>query len=75
MLSDLLSPALVNLLLESLKQTIMMVAASAILSTLIGLPLGIALVVTAPGQFLERPLFNRIAGTIVNLVRSTPLLF
>lgn len=33
MLSDLLSPALVNLLLESLKQTIMMVAASAILST------------------------------------------
>jgi D-methionine transport system permease protein len=74
MLSDLLSPALVNLLLESLKQTIMMVAASAILSTLIGLPLGIALVVTAPGQFLERPLFNRIAGTIVNLVRSTPFI-
>ncbi len=51
MLSDLLSPALVNLLLESLKQTIMMVAASAILSTLIGLPLGIALVVTAPVNF------------------------
>lgn len=74
MLADLLSPALVNLLLESLKQTVMMVAASAILCTLIGLPLGIALVVTASGQFLERPLFNRIAGTIVNLVRSTPFI-
>ncbi len=66
MLSGLLPPALVGLLLESLKQTATMVAASAILSTLIGLPLGVALVVTSPGQFLERSVFNRVAGTIVN---------
>ena len=46
MLSDLLPPALVGLLLESLKQTATMVAASAILSTLIGLPLGVALAVS-----------------------------
>jgi D-methionine transport system permease protein len=74
MLSDLMPPALVGLLLESLRQTAIMVAASAILSTLIGLPLGIALIVTSPGQFLERPAFNRIAGTVVNLVRSTPFI-
>lgn len=61
-------------LFESLKQTAIMVAASATLSTLIGLPLGVALVVTSPGQFLERPVFNRIAGTVVNLVRSTPFI-
>ncbi len=74
MFFDLLPPALVGLMFESLKQTLTMVAASAVLSTFIGLPLGVLLVVTAPGQFLERPMFNKVAGTIVNLVRSTPFI-
>lgn len=74
MLFDFLPPALIGLLVESIKQTITMVAVSAILSTLVGLPLGVLLVITAPGQFLERPVFNRIAGTVVNLVRSTPFI-
>lgn len=74
MLFDLFPPALIALLLESLKQTLTMVAVAALLSTVIGLPLGILLVVTAPGQFLERPLLNRVIGTIVNLVRSTPFI-
>ncbi|SMC94943.1 methionine ABC transporter permease [Rhizobium sp. RU36D] len=74
MLFDLFPPALTALLLESLKQTLTMVAVAAILSTLIGLPLGILLVVTAPGQFLERRILNRVIGTIVNLVRSTPFI-
>jgi len=74
MLSDLLPPALVNLLLASLQQTVTMVAASALLSTLIGLPLGILLVITSPGQFLERPVFNKVLGTAVNLIRSTPFI-
>lgn len=74
MLSDLMSPALIALLIELVKQTVTMVAIAAILSTLIGLPLGILLVVTSPGQFLERPAFNRIAGTLINLIRSTPFI-
>lgn len=74
MLSDLMSPALIALLIKSVKQTVTMVAIAAILSTLIGLPLGILLVVTSPGQFLERPAFNRIAGTLINLIRSTPFI-
>ncbi|MCM2474972.1 ABC transporter permease [Rhizobium sp. CG5] len=74
MLSGLLSPALIALLLESIKQTVTMVTVAALISTLIGLPLGVLLVVTSPGQFLERPLFNRIVGTLVNLVRSTPFI-
>jgi D-methionine transport system permease protein len=74
MLFDFLPPALIGLLVESIKQTLTMVAVSAILSTLVGLPLGVLLVITAPGQFLERPVFNRIAGTVVNLVRSTPFI-
>ncbi|MDX3930107.1 MAG: methionine ABC transporter permease [Shinella sp.] len=74
MLSDLLPPALVALLLDSIGQTATMVAVAAVLSTLIGLPLGVLLVVTAPGQFLERPALNRVVGTLVNLVRSTPFI-
>lgn len=74
MLSGLLSPALIGLILESLQETVTMVAVAALLSTLIGLPLGILLVVTSPGQFLERPVFNKVVGTLVNLVRSTPFI-
>lgn len=74
MLFDLLPPALANLLLVSLQQTVTMVTASAVLSTLIGLPLGVLLVITAPGQFLERPVFNKVVGTAVNLIRSTPFI-
>lgn len=74
MLSELLSPALTALLFRSLQETATMVAAAALLSTLIGLPLGILLVVTSPGQFLARPLFNKVAGTLINLLRSTPFI-
>ncbi|WP_377298660.1 methionine ABC transporter permease [Rhizobium sp. SGZ-381] len=74
MLSDLFPPALVALLVDSLQQTLTMVAVSALLSTVIGLPLGVLLVVTSRGQFLERPWFNKVIGTAVNLVRSTPFI-
>ncbi|MDQ0322005.1 D-methionine transport system permease protein [Pararhizobium capsulatum DSM 1112] len=74
MLSDLLPPALVALLLDSILQTATMVGVAALLSTLIGLPLGVLLVVTGTGQFLERPALNRVIGTVVNLIRSTPFI-
>lgn len=74
MLSGLFSPALIALILDSLRDTVTMVTVAALLSTLIGLPLGVLLVVTSPGQFLERPLFNKVIGTLVNLVRSTPFI-
>ena len=59
MLFDLLPPALAGLILESLKQTATMVVVAALLSTLIGLPLGILLVATEPGHILERPVFQQ----------------
>lgn len=74
MFSDLLSPRLVGLLTDALQQTLTMVSVSAVLSTLIGLPLAVLLVVTSPGAFLERPALNRVLGTAVNLVRSTPFI-
>ncbi|KQS89454.1 MULTISPECIES: methionine ABC transporter permease [unclassified Rhizobium] len=74
MLSDLLPPALVALLLDSILQTATMVGVAALLSTLVGLPLGVLLVVTSKGQFLDRPALNRVIGTVVNLIRSTPFI-
>jgi D-methionine transport system permease protein len=71
---DLLSPAVTALLLESLKQTAYMVSIAAVVSTALGLPLGVLLVVTAPGHILPLPIFNRVLGSAVNLVRSTPFI-
>lgn len=71
---DLLSPALTALLLESLRQTAVMVAIASLLSTALGLPLGVLLVVTTPGHIFERPLLNRVLGAVVNVVRSTPFI-
>ncbi|WP_370674661.1 methionine ABC transporter permease [Pleomorphomonas sp. PLEO] len=74
MLFGLLSPALANLLLESLTQTAVMVSVSAILALVLGLPLGVLLVVTTPGHIFTRPLLNKVVGTFVNLIRSTPFI-
>ncbi len=69
-----MSAMLVTLLLESLRQTAVMVLSSATLGALFGVPLGVLLVVTSTGHILERPVFNRVLGTVVNLVRSTPFI-
>jgi len=69
-----MSDILVALLLESLGQTALMVGAGALISAIFGIPLGVLLVVTAPGHILERPLLNRVVGIIVNLTRSTPFI-
>jgi len=74
MIPGFLSPALVNLLWESLTQTAIMVSVSALLALILGLPLGVLLVVTTPGHILARPAVNRVIGTFVNLIRSTPFI-
>lgn len=48
-----MSPEIMNLLLKSFAETCYMVAASTIISTLIGLPLGVILTVTRKGHILE----------------------
>lgn len=71
---DLLPPAVVNLLVLSLQQTAWMVGVSAVLATLLGLPLAVLLVVTSPGHIFPRPILNRVLGVVVNIVRSTPFI-
>ena len=63
-----------GLILEGLRDTTIMVAASTIFAYIIGLPLGVLLIVTRPGGIWERPWCNRIVGWIVNIGRSIPFI-
>jgi D-methionine transport system permease protein len=65
---------LIALLLEASWQTAVMVAASTAISAVVGLPLGVLLFVTAPGQVLPRPLLHRALGFVVNVGRSVPFI-
>ena len=69
-----MSPEILNLLLKSFMETCYMVAASTIISTIIGLPLGVILTVTRKGHILENASINAVLGAIVNATRSTPFI-
>lgn len=69
-----MSPQLVALLLEALKETAVMVAVSGALAALVGIPLGVILVTTARGHILQNLAVNRVLGAIVNATRSTPFI-
>lgn len=51
----LLPPAIVDLLIEATKQTLYMVAASGLIGTLIGLPLGVFLATSRAGGVHHQP--------------------
>jgi D-methionine transport system permease protein len=59
---------------DALVETALMVGASGFLSLLLGLPLGLLLVITAPGGISERAGFNRGLGAVINAFRSTPFI-
>ena len=69
-----MSPQLVDLLVRSTWETILMTAASGLAALLVGLPIGLALVLTDRGAILEAPWTNRILGALVNAFRSVPFI-
>ena len=69
-----MSEQLLRLLADASFQTLYMVAASGLIGTALGLPLGVLLATTGKGELLESPNFNRVAGAIVNATRSTPFI-
>ncbi len=68
------SAATINMLKEGTWQTIYMVFMSSVISYLIGIPLGIALMVTDKDGIRPVPLFNKVLGLVINLLRSVPFL-
>jgi D-methionine transport system permease protein len=69
-----MSPQLFAQLADATLDTLYMTAASALLGTLLGLPVGVLLATSGRGEVLAAPLFNRLAGTVVNAARSTPFI-
>lgn len=69
-----MSPAITNLLLKSLGETLYMLGVSALIAALVGIPLGILLVVTEKGGILSCPVLNKPLAFIVNMIRSIPFI-
>lgn len=62
------------LLVTGLNETLYMVALSTLASLLLGLPLGVALVVTSKGHVAAWPGFNQTVSALVNVFRSFPFI-
>jgi D-methionine transport system permease protein len=71
---DTFTPQLLELFATSLWETLVMVGISGAVGALLGLPLGILLHLTHPGGVHAHPQLNRVLGTTVNAVRSTPFI-
>jgi D-methionine transport system permease protein len=69
-----MSQEMLVLLIEALWETLYMVAVSAGIATLLGVPLGVILVSTSKGHILQNPWVNRTLGYIANATRSTPFI-
>jgi D-methionine transport system permease protein len=69
-----MSPEMINLIAASTGETLYMVAVSALIATLFGLPLGVFLATSGKGELFAAPWINRVLGVIVNATRSTPFI-
>jgi D-methionine transport system permease protein len=71
---DNFTPAMLELFASSLWETLVMVAISGLVGSLVGIPLGVLLRLTDQGGVLRNAGVNRVVGGIVNAVRSTPFI-
>lgn len=69
-----MSPVMLELLLRSTWETILMTGASGLISLAAGLPLGLALVATGRGGIAESPWIALLLGALVNGFRSVPFI-
>lgn len=69
-----MSAETMQLIYTGTMETLYMTVVSLVLSYLIGLPLGIALVTTEKGHILENMPVNQVLSAIVNAARSVPFI-
>ena len=67
-----MSNELVKLLLTGTQETLYMVVLSSIIALFIGVPIGVLLVVSDKGGIFPMIKVNKIAGIIINIIRSMP---
>lgn len=68
------SEMMIELFIDSLWETLIMVGISGILGGLIGIPLGVFLRLTDKGGVLHNTVLNSSVGWVVNALRSTPFI-
>jgi D-methionine transport system permease protein len=69
-----MSPEMIRLIASATGETLLMVAISAGIATLFGLPLGVFLATSGKGELYAAPWVNRALGIVVNATRSTPFI-
>lgn len=62
------------MVIKALYQTLYMVGTSLLLSSILGIPLGVLLVITDKGGIAEKVGLNKILAFVVNTVRSIPFI-
>lgn len=63
-----------SMILAGIKETLLMVALSSLISYAIGIPLGILLVVSDKNGIRPMPKLNSVVGFIINILRSVPFM-
>lgn len=69
-----LTPELWGLMGTSLLESLYMVIVATVFSYLLGMPIGLALVATDKGGVRPLPVFHKVLGFVVNILRSVPFL-
>lgn len=64
----------INMIIKGIWETIYMVFLSSALSYIIGIPLGIAMVITDKEGIRPVPVFNKVLGLVINILRSVPFI-
>ena len=69
-----MSQTILLLLLNATFETIYMVVIASVIATLIGLPLGVILYATRPGNILANNSWHRFLSALINITRSIPFI-
>ena len=69
-----MSPVMIDLLINAVKETLLMTAISGLFSLVAGLPLGLILIMSSSGGIAENRWVNRSLGLVINGFRSLPFI-
>lgn len=69
-----MSEAMIWLMCRSIWETVIMTSVSGFFGFVIGLPIGVLLYVTRPGQIIANNTLHKLLSTLVNVFRSIPFI-
>lgn len=69
-----MSNAMLELIFKATFDTLYMVGISSLVAALLGVPLGVLLYTTRPGQIIAQPALSRVLGIMTNIGRSVPFI-